>query len=222
MSKKSGGLGIKEAGILNKATVGNLVHWIHMKADRLWVKDLFAAGYQNNHWIADPKGYSIKSGYLWLQGVYPPVNWYQVVWDSWCLPKHSFVGWLIKLEALNTRENLFKIGVSDTDKCVICEQWTEAHKHLFTECAFSSRIIVGLERWLQVQMGGNLSNFSRLQQQVCHLVLMAGWYNIWFERNRCRVEFSICRPDKVVNEVKKLVHMRVQGLVKGQVSQVDA
>ncbi|XP_074298665.1 uncharacterized protein LOC141629588 [Silene latifolia] len=247
-SKKCGGLGIKEAGILNKATVGNLVHWIHMKADRLWVqwvdhiyihgqdwqnyhppldsnwnwrnvckvKDLFVAGYHNNHWIADPKGYSIKSGYSWLQGVHPPVNWYQVVWDSWCLPKHSFMGWLIKLEALNTREKLFRIGVSDTDSFVICEQWTESHKHLFKECAFSARIITGLEEWLQVQLDGNTSYSSRLQQQVCHLVMMACWYNIWIERNRCMIEFSICKPDKVVNEVKKLVHMRVQGLVKGQ------
>ncbi|XP_074289630.1 uncharacterized protein LOC141614781 [Silene latifolia] len=35
--KKEGGLGIKEAGVWNTASVGKLVHWLYTKADRLWV-----------------------------------------------------------------------------------------------------------------------------------------------------------------------------------------
>ncbi|XP_074299513.1 uncharacterized protein LOC141630630 [Silene latifolia] len=36
-SKKEGGLGIKNAGVWNTASVGKLVNWLHIKADRLWV-----------------------------------------------------------------------------------------------------------------------------------------------------------------------------------------
>ncbi|XP_074271364.1 uncharacterized protein LOC141595297 [Silene latifolia] len=37
-SKKSGGLGVKDAENWNIATVGKLVNWIYTKADRLWVQ----------------------------------------------------------------------------------------------------------------------------------------------------------------------------------------
>ncbi|XP_074299346.1 uncharacterized protein LOC141630422 [Silene latifolia] len=38
MSKTEGGLGIKRASTWNIASVGKLVNWIYVKADRLWIK----------------------------------------------------------------------------------------------------------------------------------------------------------------------------------------
>ncbi|XP_074316002.1 uncharacterized protein LOC141652437 [Silene latifolia] len=38
MSKAAGGLGIKKASTWNIASVGKLVNWIYVKADRLWIK----------------------------------------------------------------------------------------------------------------------------------------------------------------------------------------
>ncbi|XP_074315297.1 uncharacterized protein LOC141651485 [Silene latifolia] len=136
-SKKEGGLGIKDAGVWNIASVGKLVNWLYTKADRLWVlwidhiymkgvdwatyhpppdsnwnwrnicrvKKCLASGFQGNSWIASAGDYSIRAGYHWLQGVHPPVQWYHDLWDSWILPKHAFVGWLIHRQALNTRAN---------------------------------------------------------------------------------------------------------------------
>ncbi|XP_074277763.1 uncharacterized protein LOC141601387 [Silene latifolia] len=36
--KEEGGLGLKDQGIMNKAMIGRLVHWITVKKDSIWVK----------------------------------------------------------------------------------------------------------------------------------------------------------------------------------------
>ncbi|XP_074318629.1 uncharacterized protein LOC141655449 [Silene latifolia] len=54
MSKKAGGLGIKKASIWNIASVGKLVNWIYVKADRLWIKwidSVYLKGTQWNDYI---------------------------------------------------------------------------------------------------------------------------------------------------------------------------
>ncbi|XP_074304929.1 uncharacterized protein LOC141639780 [Silene latifolia] len=46
------------------------------------VRGLLSAGYMNNVW-QDARGYSVGSGYAWLQGVHPPVQWHKEIWDAW-------------------------------------------------------------------------------------------------------------------------------------------
>ncbi|XP_074290977.1 uncharacterized protein LOC141617710 [Silene latifolia] len=151
-SKKEGGLCVKDARVWNIITVGKLVNWIYTKANRLWVlwiDHVYMKGtdwnsYQpppdsNWNWrnickvrtilagfraigLASPNGYTVTSGYQWMQGAHPPVHWYKDVWDGWAIPKHSFIGWLIKHEALNTRVKLFSLGMCTTNRCVLCEK----------------------------------------------------------------------------------------------------
>ncbi|XP_074305175.1 uncharacterized protein LOC141640185 [Silene latifolia] len=126
------------------------VHHIYLKdqdwhsyvppADSNWnwrnickVKGLISSGYVNNHW-----------------GGHPSVGWYKDVWDDWCVPKHSIICWLIKQEALNTREKLFRLQISDSNRCVICEDGIETHEHLFSRCKYSEQIKEQLESWLQI------------------------------------------------------------------------
>ncbi|XP_074299217.1 uncharacterized protein LOC141630271 [Silene latifolia] len=176
------------------------------------VKDIMQNGYLNNCWIGDPKGYSIRSGYSWLQGQHPPVQWYQAVWDTWCVPKHSFIGWLIHHGALNTREKLFSIGVAETKQCVICERDVETHAHLFGLCEYSSRILKGVECWLQIGLVGPQTG-SVLQRHVCHMAKMACWYYIWMERNCCRLEGVLTRPELVCTDVQRIIRARIQQLL---------
>ncbi|XP_074304746.1 uncharacterized protein LOC141639537 [Silene latifolia] len=210
-SKKEGGLGIKEAGVCNIASVGKLVNWIYTKADRLWVlwidhvymkgadwetyhpppvsnwnwrnickiKDRLAGGYQGNCWVASTGGYSISSGYQWLQAIHPPVPW----------------------NALNTRSKLYKLGLSSTATCVICEMGEETHDHLFWDCVYASKIIAGLETWLQLKLNDQSGSYSKLQQRVCRVVKSAVLYAIWLERNSARLDLSICRPERLLQQV---------------------
>ncbi|XP_074270756.1 uncharacterized protein LOC141594651 [Silene latifolia] len=130
-------------------------------------------------------------------GLHPRMRWYQEVWDTWCVPKHSFIGWLIHHEALNTREKLFSIGVEDSRHCVLCEKDVETHAHLFGLCEYSSRILNGMENWLRVGLAGVPHASSTMQIKVCHMVKMACWYYLWMERNRCRMEARLTRPEIV-------------------------
>ncbi|XP_074306378.1 uncharacterized protein LOC141641622 [Silene latifolia] len=95
------------------------------------VRTMLAAGFQGTQWLASPTGYTVASGYQWMQGAHPPVPWFKDVWDGWAIPKHSLIGWLIKHEALNTRAKLFSLGLCSTNRCVLCEKEEEGHGHLF-------------------------------------------------------------------------------------------
>ncbi|XP_074314321.1 uncharacterized protein LOC141649534 [Silene latifolia] len=242
-SKKEGGLGIKDAGVWNIASVGKLVNWIYTKADRLWVlwidhvymkgadwtayhpppdsnwnwrnicrvKDLLVGGYQDNCWIGSTGEYTVSAGYHWLQDPHAPVLWYQDVWDPWILPKHAFVGWLIHRVALNTRSKMFKLGLSVTASCVLCEMGEETHDHHFWECAYSSQVIAGLEQWLQLKLNSPSSSMSKLQRRICRVVKMAVWYALWMQRNTARLELTLCRPEKLSQQIQNQVHGRLVG-----------
>ncbi|XP_074304572.1 uncharacterized protein LOC141639314 [Silene latifolia] len=241
--KKEGGLGIKDAGVWNIASVGKLVNWIYTKADRLWVlwidhvymkgadwtdyhpppdsnwnwrnicrvKDLLVGGYQDSCWTGSTGTYTISAGYHWLQEPHPPVLWHQDVWDPWVLPKHAFVGWLIYRAALNTRSKMFKLGLSVTASCVLCEMREETHDHLFWECAYSSQVLAGLEHWFQLKLTTPSSSMSKLQRRICRVVKMAAWYTLWMQRNNARLELTLCRPEKLVQQIQNLVHGRIVG-----------
>ncbi|XP_074278291.1 uncharacterized protein LOC141601881 [Silene latifolia] len=186
------------------------------------VKERLSGGYQNGLWIHDAKGYSIRSGYDWLQGMHPPVQWYKDVWGGWIVPKHSMVGWLIKLEALNTREKLYRHGISDSDMCVLCEEDTESHAHLFTSCQFSTQILRELENWLHLQVQGPHGNYSKMQRKVCSMAWLAYCYVIWTERNNNRIELQVKRPSLVLKHLIQVIRGRIQNLLPPRVKSTDA
>ncbi|XP_074293353.1 uncharacterized protein LOC141620358 [Silene latifolia] len=218
-SKEEGGLGIKDAGVWNIASVGKLVNWIYEKADR--VKDLLVGGYQDNCWAGSVGAYTVSAGYHWLQDTHPPVLWYQDVWDPWVVPKHAFVGWLIHRATLNTRSKLFKLGLSVTANCVLCEIKEEIHAHLFWECVYSSQVIAGLEHWLQLKIITPPGSMSKLQRRICRVVKMAAWYTLWMQRNTARIELTLCRPENLVHQIQHMVHGRIIGKLKDYVMPRD-
>ncbi|XP_074292053.1 uncharacterized protein LOC141618891 [Silene latifolia] len=175
------------------------------------VKSRLAAGFQNGVWIHDPKGYSVVLVLVLLAGTHPPVQWYEDVWDSWCVPKHAFIGWLIKREALNTRLKLKHIGVCITDSCVLCEGGPESHDHLFQDCPYSVRVIACIEDWLQLKLLSPGLQYTLQQRRIGRVALLACWYHLWQERNRCRLELNLHTPECVGVAIKKLVTVRLRG-----------
>ncbi|XP_074297825.1 uncharacterized protein LOC141628606 [Silene latifolia] len=156
--------------------------------------------------MPDPKDYSIGFGYCWLQGMHPPVPWYFEIWDNWCVPKHSFMGWLIKHKALNTREKLYKLHLTASECFVLCETGSETHLHLFADCPYSRQIIEQIEVWLKLNLDQGINHGIALQKHVCRMAKLACWYHIWMERNQCRIEMKLTRPVYIVNEIQRLVH----------------
>ncbi|XP_074314016.1 uncharacterized protein LOC141649221 [Silene latifolia] len=241
-TKKEGGLGIKNAGVWNVASVGMLVHWLYTKADRLWVlwidhvylkgadwsnyhpppdsnwnwrnicktRELLSGGYQGHHWNGQPTGtgYTVSSGYCWLQGTHPPVKWYSDVWSPWNIPKHAFIGWLVQRKALNTRVKLARLSLCSSDRCFLCEAAAESHEHLFTDCVYTSKVSTGVEVWLHLTLAGS-AGYTKLQRKICRMAKMATWYHIWYVRNVCRLEHKVKRPEYVVAEIIAQVRQRI-------------
>ncbi|XP_074296333.1 uncharacterized protein LOC141626381 [Silene latifolia] len=185
------------------------------------VRDMLAGGFQDNQWVVAPRGYSVSSGYHWIRGPHPPVQWTKSVWDRWNIPKQAFVGWLIHRESLNTRAKLYHLGLCDSEFCVLCERGVETHAHLFSGCAFSSQILIAVEQWLQLQFLVPCQNYSKLQITICNMVKLACWYHIWIERNRCRLELNLRRPGAIANAIIDQMKSGLKQLVQLPVSSSD-
>ncbi|XP_074305227.1 uncharacterized protein LOC141640275 [Silene latifolia] len=81
------------------------------------LRDKFAGAFSSTgQWLHNPAGYTTTSGYCWIRQPQPVVLWDKTVWNSWCIPKHSFINWLIAREALLLKDKLLQIGdASDSD-----------------------------------------------------------------------------------------------------------
>ncbi|XP_074298229.1 uncharacterized protein LOC141629060 [Silene latifolia] len=79
-SKKEGGLGIKNDGVWNVASVGKLIDHVYLKgvdwssyqppSDSNWnwrnickARELLSGGYQGSQWVMQPTGYTVRTGY---------------------------------------------------------------------------------------------------------------------------------------------------------------
>ncbi|XP_074283682.1 uncharacterized protein LOC141608218 [Silene latifolia] len=161
--KKEGGLDIK----LAEELTGKHINLRPPDSSWSWrnickIKDVFSVGFVGGQWQSDVSGYSISSGYHWLQGPHPLVHWYNSVWASRNILKNSLVGWMIKHQGLNTREKLFQLQISDRNNCVNCEQAVETHENLFFSCVYGSQITAGIENWLNRRLYGSNLNCTKL------------------------------------------------------------
>ncbi|XP_074289284.1 uncharacterized protein LOC141614437 [Silene latifolia] len=179
------------------------------------IRKLMALGFVGDQWTLDVKGYSVKSGYHLLQGQHPPVQWYKEVWDSWFLPKHSIIGWLIKKEALNLRDKLLRLNICGSSMCVICEREPETHQHLFTQCEYSRTVVLLLAEWMRNALHGTVQGLP-IMLNIRRLVQITTWYTLWMERNSCRIDLVVRRPEKLVKDIQRLVCMRMKLLLQEQ------
>ncbi|XP_074300203.1 uncharacterized protein LOC141631432 [Silene latifolia] len=173
-------------------------------------RELLSGGYQGHHWNGQPTGtgYTVSSGYCWLQGTHPPVQWYSDVWSLWNIPKYAFIGWLVQRKALNTRVKLARLSLCSSDRCFLCEADAETHEHLFTDCIYTSKVTAGVEDWMHLTLTGG-TGYTKLQWKICSLAKMAIWYNIWYIRNTCRLDHKVKKPEHVVAEIIAQVSQRI-------------
>lgn len=66
------------------------------------------------------------------------IPWTKLVWSYYCIPKHSFLLWLVLGKNLKTQDKM-KVwdGVRRFSKgCLLCQQSEETHDHIFFECSY--------------------------------------------------------------------------------------
>ncbi|XP_074301434.1 uncharacterized protein LOC141632823 [Silene latifolia] len=193
-------------------------------------KTKLAHGYTNHQWTLDPKGYSISSGYELLRERFQTVVWHKALWNSWCIPKHQFIGWLIARERLQLKDKLMSLGIVSDANCLLCGEAEESHLHLFLQCRYSQRILTEMAGICHVSWpSSNLINWigvwqgSALQRNVIMCIVLAAFYHIWMQRNKVRVDACLLRPEYVIQQIKKEVKMKlatksIQGLTINDVS----
>lgn len=130
--------------------VGKLVWDIARKADNLrvkWIHDRYIMDHDWNLYVTPlSASWVVKficrakqvilstCGLEWFaKPSYSIVETYHNIRNSGDknLSKHSFIGWLMVRQKLQTRSKLAGLGICENNLCLICESEEEDHSHLF-------------------------------------------------------------------------------------------
>ncbi|XP_074316538.1 uncharacterized protein LOC141652829 [Silene latifolia] len=186
------------------------------------VKEKLKDGFHDNKWTMSSKGYSIKEGYAWLTPTHPTLNWTNIVWNSWNVPKHSMTTWLRMNEGMNVKSKLFRFGICLMMMVYLVPRTTVKMEHLFTGFVC---IFVKVQTCLLHWFGGSfltidrLSAASRNTMQWKFKVDMfnAYCYAIWFQRNNARINTWLVRPEvtvaRIEDDIKRRIKMKCKAIV---------
>ena len=75
--------------------------------------------------MANDQGYTIFSGYDWLKVHHEKVPWDEWVWNTFNIPKHKVMCWLILWEKIRVKSSLVRIGIGVDDSCPLCNNASE-------------------------------------------------------------------------------------------------
>ncbi|XP_058216931.1 uncharacterized protein LOC131327817 [Rhododendron vialii] len=191
---------------------------------QLWVKHVIGNEHNREYeiiWAISPTGlYNSKHTWEALRNRGEKVQWASLVWFPRSVSKWSFILWLACLRRLSTKERLCQWGMTIDSVCVLCSQRDETLQHLFFACSFSRNIWMVIPHRFLVQRDPNEWD-SELMWAIDHcrgeslkvfllkLVLAAGVYYIWLERNS-RVFGGIHRgAAQVLASIEDNVRLRV-------------
>lgn len=149
-------------------------------------------------WLPSANGiFTIASAWDMLKVHKPMVTWSKLVWSKVCIPKCSFITWLVFRKAINTKVKLLEWGVANDDLCEICRSEGETYNHLFFQCSLSKSIweevmlrnqcyrdVLDMNSELTMATGNHST--KTLCDKIRSLSFTATIYCIWVERNaRC-------------------------------------
>ncbi|XP_074271311.1 uncharacterized protein LOC141595244 [Silene latifolia] len=165
------------------------------------VKNLFKEAYNQNMWTTQHnKEYTIAKGYDFIRDKGLKVNWHNLVWNKWSIPKHSFISWVYQHKNMNTMEKLHNLSISEEYTCRICRNETETIEHLFFDCPYNRKVVVIEGDWLGLPLPyQDLMEWrlritgSKMKQGIINATINACLYHIWNQRNRSRIELSLLR-----------------------------
>ncbi|XP_074299809.1 uncharacterized protein LOC141630978 [Silene latifolia] len=119
---------------------------------------------------------------------------------------------------MNTKDKLFKIGISTDDKCVTCAREPETIDHLFFDCCYSREVVKLVGDWLgmplpirdildwRLNMRG-----SKVRIDMINAAVNACIYHTWRQRNTSRFEMHLLRPQKVADNIIGDVKLKLKG-----------
>ncbi|XP_074293175.1 uncharacterized protein LOC141620125 [Silene latifolia] len=186
--------------------------------------------YQQQLWTNQHHmGYTVSKGYNFLRNREAEVQWHTLVWNKWAIPKHSFIAWVHHHGNMNTKEKLFKLGITDDSTCCICGGAVENLEHLFFACPYSKIVIAAVGKWVGTPWPeSNWINWRlaktghSLHLEILDATINSCLYTIWHQRNRSRHEFTLTRPIHTARFIVDELKMRFQGRGKGVLGRREA
>ncbi|GJR25730.1 reverse transcriptase domain, reverse transcriptase zinc-binding domain protein [Tanacetum coccineum] len=153
------------------------------------------------------------------------VDWYNVVWFSHCVPRHSIHLWLVIQKKLKTQDRLrqWDVGPSvdlNLLKCPLCDLVPDSHDHLFFQCSYSFQV------WLKVRVLCGMDSISPQMDDIlaflipiskgrsvvsiiARVVVAATTYFLWMERNSRLFTKKILSVDKLVQSICSTVRLKL-------------
>ncbi|XP_035838802.1 uncharacterized protein LOC118486449 [Helianthus annuus] len=153
------------------------------------------------------------------------VEWSNIVWSRFNIPKHAFISWLILKRKLWTQDRILHWNHTVTGSinqmcCLLCFAGIETIDHLFFECKYSKMV------WYKVREKGDMSRVSEKWDDIMQwlvpiatrrsieavtnkLLVAASAYFIWMERNARFFNNQLRPPEKIVELILHTVRTKL-------------
>ncbi|XP_020240823.1 uncharacterized protein LOC109819494 [Asparagus officinalis] len=196
----------------------------------LRVRDLIMRNFGNVNNLQRVINGCHNNGKIQISSVYHAIShstadapWSNTVWGGLHYPKHSVILWLVILSRLLTKDRLCRMGILNSNQCVLCASSTsqlESCRHLFFECLYTSDVWNKMMVWLDYtwrscnwdhvidRYTNNLRGFG-FMKKLKRMILSATVYWIWKERNMRIFQQRSRSSDQLVREVKILILQKV-------------
>ncbi|GJT28588.1 putative reverse transcriptase domain, reverse transcriptase zinc-binding domain protein [Tanacetum coccineum] len=153
------------------------------------------------------------------------VNWYNVVWFPYCIPRYAIHMWLVFQQKLKTQDRLrhWDVGPSidlNLLRYPLCDLVPDSQYHLFFKCVYSSqvwskvRVLGGMDsiphRLIDVTTFINLISKSKMAVSILsRLVLAATSYYLWLERNGRLFKNKTLTLDQILDVIISMVRLKL-------------
>ncbi|XP_074283154.1 uncharacterized protein LOC141607700 [Silene latifolia] len=129
---------------------------------------------------------------------------------------------------LNTKDKLYRLNISSDNLCCICGIEEETTSHLFFKCQFSKEIMLRIQTWVGISMPqarnydwrGN-AKLSRLKVGILNSIMNAATYHVWRQRNGCRHEMKLIRPEACVTMIQYEIRTKIEQHIAGKLARRD-
>ncbi|KAJ0434468.1 putative reverse transcriptase zinc-binding domain-containing protein [Helianthus annuus] len=155
------------------------------------------------------------------------VSWFNMIWFSQCIPRHSFHMWLVVRNKLKTQDRLMTWEAGSATNlrlmcCPLCRYDRDSRDHLFFQCSFASQV------WNNVKTMVTLENVSDSWASICawmertasskttnvivgKILIAATTYFIWQERSARLFSHNHKSAEVVTELVKHTVRLKLMG-----------
>ncbi|XP_057461129.1 uncharacterized protein LOC130751551 [Actinidia eriantha] len=173
-----------------------------------------------NQWNSNGKPNS-RLAYEYFRPRRAKLAWPKIVWQSFIMPKHSFILWLGLKEKLMTRDKLQ--GVIEDISCPLCNAAAESIEHLFFSCRIANKIWTKIKSWLRISRGMQTlkaaakwlikeARGTGVPAKIKRISLASTVYHLWEARNQRIFEGKIKQPEAIIRRVQIQVYRCMYGL----------